>query len=434
MGDTITSGRWTLDFANRILARDTAVSPTTVDSVLQLYSDLQDTFDEPANMDDPVPMSAQTPTDFTLGGSDAVTPWFLSPDHAKYLSGGAITTTGWTRTATTENGIVRVPYSGVTDPVASDIGKVITHEVDSDTGVLLGYDTDLGYLYIRPADDTAANSFDSVSGNLDVTGGTQDIGAQTAAAVTGESLWTNPFSLAPSLQPGTRIYAVQNGVKLGSGAAGLTAWPAGIGLNADGQIDVLLLVRDLGQLIDDGFVTFFARRGGTVYSHFEQDLSGGKAVPIPLSPQDNALVDGIGHYNVTWTGGAGSALVAGDIVTMNSDSEIAALVVAVTDSGATGDFDYFLIRGLSQLTAAAASAESPSTKTFTLGTPTNLNPVTDAATISPLTFTAITRDINNGAGLQPYSIEVNPNSLSKGRNVVVIVLVLLLPWNRRSRS
>ena len=40
--------------------------PATIYTVNQLYSFLQDTFDEPAQMDDPVPMSAQTPTQYTL--------------------------------------------------------------------------------------------------------------------------------------------------------------------------------------------------------------------------------------------------------------------------------------------------------------------------------------------------------------------------------
>lgn len=408
MPTTISSGRWKLDYTNRYIYRDTSVTPTVVDAVLDLHKDLLDLFDVSTQMDDPTPMSAQTPVDFTIGdpeGNDPEKPWFISPDSCKYLSGGTIQTSSWTRTEGSENGIVVVPYSGVTDPVASDIGKTITHETDLDTGVLLGFDTTRGELYIRPATDAVGNSFNSTSGNLDVTGGTQNVGAQTAAATTGEFLWANPYSLAASLQPGSRIYVVQDGAKL-------TDWPAGIGLNKDGQIDILLLVRVADTLIDEGWATFLARRGGTIYSHNEADLSLGARTPIGLAPQANSLNEGTGHYNVTWTGGSGSTLVVGDIVAMNSDSEIAAIVVQVTDSGATGDFDYFLIRGLSQLTAAAASAESPSTKTMTLGTPTNNNPVTDATTISPIVHGAISRDIGNGNGARLYSIEVDPNSLS----------------------
>lgn len=408
MPTTISSGRWKLDYTNRILFRDIAVTPTVTDPMLDLHKDLLDLFDVSGQMDDPTVTSAQTPIEFTIGdpeGNDPEKPWFVSPESCKYLSGGAIQTNSWTRTEGSENGIVVVPYDNTIDPVAADIGKVITHDPDGDTGILLGFDVGRGELYIRPDTDAIGNSFNAASGNLDVTAGTANVGNQTAAAITGEFLWANPFSLAPSLQPGSRIYVLQDGAKL-------TDWPASIGLNADGQTDLLLIVTVADVLIDDGFATFFARRGGTIYAHIEVDLSAGGRVPIGLAPQDNALTDGLGHYNVTWTGGAGSALVAGDIVAIDSDSEIAAIVAVANDSGATGDFDYFLIRGLSQLTAAAAGADAPSTKTFTLGTPTSLAPITDLATISPVVHTAISRDINNGNGARLYSIEVDPNSLS----------------------
>jgi hypothetical protein len=131
-----------------------------------------------------------------------------------------------------------------------------------------------------------------------------------------------------------------------------------------------------------------------------------------LTGNPDAVNDGIGHYNFTYTGGAGTALVAGDIVAMDSpaDGSEAAVVINSTDGGATGDFDFVLIRSLTQLSVAAASAESPSTKTMNLVTLTSLTPVTDTG----ITFTHgnFTRDINNGNGARPYSIDVDPNSVS----------------------
>lgn len=405
MGTTISSGRWKLDYTNRRVYRDTAITPTVVDTTLDLYSDLQDTFDEPGQMDDTVPMSAQTPTEFTIGGTDPDFAWFISPSDTKYLRGGAITTSGWTRTPTTENGIVRVPYDGTTDPVASDIGKTITHAVDSDTGVLVGFDATDGYLYIRPADDTAANNFDSTSGNLNVTGGTAGVGAQTAAADSGEYLWANPNSVGVfSVQDGTRGFVYQDGAKI-------TNWPAGIGLNADGEFDILLLVQAAGTLIDSGFATFFARRGGALGDWFESNLSNGGRVTIPLTGNPNTVNDGVGHHNATWTGGSGATLVVGEIVSLNSDTERAAVVANVTTPGAaTGDFDYFLIRGLTQFVTSDAVTAETSGKTMTIGTVTNLTPVTDTGVT--LTHGATTQDINNGAGVRPYSIRLDPATLS----------------------
>lgn len=404
MGTSITSGRWKVNTETRRLYRDTSVSPTITDTVLTLYSDLQDLFDQPDYMDDTVPMTAQTPTEFTVGGTDSDFPWFMAPPDAKYLRGGAIQTAGWSRTVASENGIVMVTYNGSTDPVAADLDATITDVTNSDSGTLLGFDTTDGKLWIRPADDTAANNFDTGSGNLNG-GTTSGIGAQTAAGIEGEYLWANPNSVGVfSTQTGTRGYVYQDGAKV-------TNWPAGIGLNADGEFDILLLVREADIEIDNAQAVFFARRGGALGDWFESDFTNGGRVTIPLTGNPDTVNDSVGHHNVTWTGGSGATLLVGEIVDLNSDSEVAAVVANVTTpSAATGDFDYFLIRGLTQFSNTDAVTAVTSGKTMTLGTPTDLTPVTD----TDITFThgAFTRDINNGSGARPYSIDVDPNSKS----------------------
>ena len=60
---------------------------TNVWNVNDLYSALQDTFDELAQMDDDVPMSAQTPTEYTL-----INGWFMGDGDLQYLKNGAIPT------------------------------------------------------------------------------------------------------------------------------------------------------------------------------------------------------------------------------------------------------------------------------------------------------------------------------------------------------
>lgn len=57
----------------------------TVYTVNALYSYLMDTFDELAQMDDDVPMSAQTPTVYTL-----INGWTLAGTSTNFLSGGSI--------------------------------------------------------------------------------------------------------------------------------------------------------------------------------------------------------------------------------------------------------------------------------------------------------------------------------------------------------
>jgi hypothetical protein len=64
-------------------------SGSTVYSANALYSWLQDTFDEIAQLDDDVPMSAATPTEYSW-----IDGWaFNSDSDYEYISGGAITDT-----------------------------------------------------------------------------------------------------------------------------------------------------------------------------------------------------------------------------------------------------------------------------------------------------------------------------------------------------
>ena len=74
---------WTITYGTETISH---TSGATVYSVNAMYSYLQDTFDELAQLDDDVPMSAQTPTEYTL-----INGWQFSADSDyEYLSGGAI--------------------------------------------------------------------------------------------------------------------------------------------------------------------------------------------------------------------------------------------------------------------------------------------------------------------------------------------------------
>jgi hypothetical protein len=413
MGDTITSGRWVPEKDGRYVWRDVTVSPSTTDDIQVLYSDLADWADEPAQATTIVPMSAQTPTEFTIGdprSRDTENPWFISPQYVKYLFGGALQTANWTRTEGSDNGIITVSHSGAASAVVSDLGLPIVGQTDSDSGILVGYDNFRDELYIRPDSNAAANSFDNATQELDITGGTQNF-IQNAAPTTGEWLWANPNSVnVLSVQAGTRPYVYQDGAKI-------TDWgdyPTNpIGIHVDGEFDILLLVRQDGTLIDNGIATFFARRAAALGDWFEADLSGGGRVTIPLTNNPDTVNDGIGHHNMAFNNGSGATLLVGEIFDDDADSETAGVVTNINAGAgaATGDFDYVLIRGLNQFSTLDNLTAVTSGKTFDVnGAPTNLTPVTD----TDITFThaGITRDINNGAGARPYSIDVNPASKS----------------------
>lgn len=73
---------FTIDY---VLKTITHTSGTTVYTAQEIYSWLQDTFDEAGQMDDPVPMSAQTPTDFTL-----INGWAIPGSSYEYINGGSV--------------------------------------------------------------------------------------------------------------------------------------------------------------------------------------------------------------------------------------------------------------------------------------------------------------------------------------------------------
>src|SRR3972149_7753640 len=111
------SSDFTIDYVNKRVYHS---ANSNVYTVNQLYSYLMDTFDELAQMDDTIPMSAQTPTNYTL-----INGWFMDDTSFKYLKSGAIETNGWV------NEIQIIKLDGVTnDPIASDIGKEVTDDTN----------------------------------------------------------------------------------------------------------------------------------------------------------------------------------------------------------------------------------------------------------------------------------------------------------------
>ena len=127
MADTILSGDVTIAYfdENRQKRIYWTGAASTTYTANQLYSALMDHFDEPLRMDNPSPMSAQTPVEYTTGIIDTGDndPWYLSYDLMEHITGGAIRTNLWTRTVTSATGIVVVPVTAAGNTiVAADAG------------------------------------------------------------------------------------------------------------------------------------------------------------------------------------------------------------------------------------------------------------------------------------------------------------------------
>lgn len=408
MSDTILSGRWVVyyeaDNRQKRIARDTSVTPTVTDTVNALYSAVQDLFDELNQMDDGSPMSAQTPTEYTIGIIDAGDddPWFIDRESVEYLTGGALKTASWTRSAGTDTGIVRVDYTvgGGSQFVASDIGKTVTH-TDGDSGTLLDYETGSSVCWIRPDSNAAANNWDSAAGTITVTGGTGSV-TQNGASSTGESLWSNIFTIG-TIQANTHIYVEQAGSLL-TGYKTTTDWWG------DGQIDILINTKEVDVESDEGVIRVFARQYSKTYSHFEVDLTAGGRNPIPLST-GNDLDNQSGYREMVLTT-VTTGFAVGDVITDDSDSTIQGVVTSVSGSVPNQTIQYYLIGDpLNDFTGATgAFTGQPSTATATAVAPTNVGPANLSPVPTVVHSANETFDIDEDGTTENYSIVVDAQS------------------------
>ncbi len=306
-------------------------------TVNQLYSSLQNLFDELTQMDDGVPMSAQTPTEYTIGIIDAgdKDPWFIDRVTVQHLTGGALKTASWARVTTTNTGILKLNVTA-NAIVAGDIGlDIIT---GANTGTLLDVQ-DLGggnaILWIRPDTNAAGNDFDdngTLTCNAHTASFTYDITPPVVSWATGESLWSNIYTLG-TIEANTHIYISQNG-------ANLVAYKDTTDWWNDGHIDILVNVKEASVEIDEGYITVLARQYSKTYSNYIVDLTNGGRNPIPLQT-GNDLDNQTGFW--TFTGSAGSApFTVGEVISKSSTNK-KGVITAVAGTTGAPVLTYYLI-------------------------------------------------------------------------------------------
>src|SRR3990172_12771357 len=335
-------------------------------NVNKLYSALQDLFDEIGQRDDGVPMSAQTPTEYTIGIIDSgdSDPWFIDRVSVEHLTGGALRTSSWERDlrgdGTGNTGIVRISYalSGgfTTDFITSDIGKTVV-SANGDTGTLLDFNTTLStkVAWIRPTNNALANDWDSASGEITVTGGTGDVN-QASAGVTGESLWANIYSIGTILDDdNTHIYIYQNGTYLKAYKSTTSDWWG------DGHVDILVNVKEVGLETDVGYINVLARRYSQTYSYYTVDLTNGGRNPLPLQT-GNDLDNQTGYSQVELGAGEAANFDVGNYFYRDNGGLTWATTnkkAVITDVDTTNDaLDYYLIgEPLADFVATDAIAE-----------------------------------------------------------------------------
>ena len=312
-------------------------SGTVVYSVNVQYSAIKDWEDDPANMTHPVAMTAQTPTEYTFTNG-----WFFDNPSSTFLNGGAITTSGYL------NEIQRVVTTNAgTDPIASDLGKVVTAAGGGTAGILLHYDLDenddassVNVWYCRAGDGVA------YSGAMTIAAGT---GAQTVStSVDGEEIWTNVFSfgvLGATTNPQFYIEQILNALD-----HRVIEWVANSNFSR-GAMDVLIRTQvegDTAQGLDNLLITI--RQSGTTYDSSEQTLNGQRN-PFALNTADDP--DNLtSEWYVLFDGETGTDIAVGDTITADSKAWYAEVVEVVYFTDTLSG--YMGLRGLNESIDAVA--------------------------------------------------------------------------------
>ena len=249
------------DLVNKIIKRKSGAG-STVYTVNELYSWLMDEFDELALMDDVVPMSAQTPTAYTI-----INEFYIQEALIKFLKTGAISTSGYNDEIRT----LHCGASGWTNFVSGDIGNTITGATTGDTGTILDYDNATYEIWVRM--DAAGDLFDNATEAYTQSG--TGAGTATAISTTGEHLFANPYTLG-SLEGTPQLYIFQDGERMAN-----TSW------FGTGHFDVLTKVTESGVDIDSKKITVFARTLSDLYDHYEIVLTSAGQNAVPLGTSDD---------------------------------------------------------------------------------------------------------------------------------------------------
>jgi hypothetical protein len=346
MSDTILSGDITVYYVteNRQKRLEWSGSATGTRTVKETYLALMDLFDGITQMREGEPMSAATPTDYTLGQIDSndPDPWFIDKTTVEHLTGALLRTAGWARAEGTDPGIIRVPITGGT-LVDSDIGSDIT---DTDTAVGTLLDFTALEAWIRPDTSDTDDSFSlNPTGTLNCNSNST---TQNGAPESGASLWSNPFSIG-SLAANTHIYVYQNSALLTEYKdTDIESW-----WTRD-HFDILVSVQEVGVLIDEGFITVLARQYSKGDDYFITDLSAGIRTPIPFSTATD-LDNQTGYLTIPTGAFGGGPFTVGEEIT-DSDGAAGIVTAQVADTS----LDYYLLDNLADFASGVLVTGSSS--------------------------------------------------------------------------
>tara|TARA_R110000822_G_scaffold120633_1_gene254111 strand:- start:4350 stop:6881 length:2532 start_codon:yes stop_codon:yes gene_type:complete len=417
MSATILGGDITVYFStdnNQIRSEWTGAAAATR-TMNEFYSGSMTLYALSAQMSERVNLTAQTPVDYT-----AVNGHYIDDTTIEHLTGGTVQSSGWGGAYGSTAVLVYRPYNSAggaaTDFAAADIGRTIVGTTSAYSGTILDFNTVVAgeFLVIRP-DDPTVDFFDNETEAFTVTGGT---GAAlfNGTGTTGESKWSNPNSIA-ALSDNTLVYAYQSRslTAAGAGADDKAKVIAAKGTDSwwgEGNIDVLIKVMENDVLFDQGFVSFYARQFSQLYAHSVLDLSAAARTPIALKTSDD-INNNSGFRQLLTNAETGAGWTSADVgVRINEDVATPtweAVLTAVSGTGPNYTMQFYPVADLTLPSASDQFEDLAATKDATMTAAASTGVNSEAAPDNTITIThaAIDRDINNGNGLQPYSIEID---------------------------
>jgi hypothetical protein len=209
----------------------------------------------------------------------------------------------------------------------------------------------------------------------------------------GNELWSNLYSIGDQFRS-SFIYVVQNDAEL-------TPWWG------SGNIDILVNVKTGGSLIDSGNVLAMSRDSDGLYDHNFVDLSGGGRNPVGINTFADLNYNDTGDLYldvVSVTGFDVGNYVYG--ATSNStarinyiDSTNGYLYLCMQEGGPFQTSETIHER----LTRGGTNTGTSTTNSATTAEFDAVRGYNDIT----ITFGDISRDLNNGAGSQPYKVEID---------------------------
>jgi hypothetical protein len=385
----------------------------------ELYSAMATLLDETATIDSGTAFSAETPVEYTTGKIDSgdTEPWFMSFDLMEKITAGALRTSGWTRVTGSNTGIICVPVDTGGDIVAGDRGFDISGGTDGNGTLLEFIDTGAtwDYLIIRPDSSDAGDDFTDI--DQVITCNTHDaVQWDTAASTTGEMIWANLYSIG-TIDANVHLYLYQGVASDDALRNRVYSWnDATQDWYGNSHIDICVALKNIESstwsIIDDGYVTCFARKYGDLYASFEvaNSTTAGGRNPIPL--QTSADLDNTSGIKIVTTGVfSDGPYIVGEIIT-GAVSDARGIVTAQVDGASItyipiDDPQLEFHSGGAEVITGAISTATATTDASPTDTGPGENTWFTSNTTPTVTFTHVTFDVDDDGTTEDYGITIN---------------------------